>query len=82
MLCALLKQHRKLENDLSLGSPCASPCGSVWETDRYATQVELAYRIYLVGIGKGIRVRSYGVREREGHRKREKKNGRGEEGRS
>lgn len=49
----------------------------MWETDKYATQVELAYRIYLVGIGKGIRVRSYGVEEREGHRKREKKKGGG-----
>ena len=44
-------------------------------------QIELEYRIYLVGIGEGIRVRDYVVEEREGHRKREKKGG-GGEGRS
>lgn len=43
----------------------------VWETDWYTMQRELVYRVYLVlGIGNGIRERSYRV-GRRGERERE-----------
>ena len=48
-----------------------------WERDRYAAlQRELGYRVYLVGIGKGIRLSRYGSKRKREERRR-KGEGRG-----